>query len=137
MEQDTGTADGSAVVDQGSGREPTAEELARVADELLQHVSALRREYEQLNDALAETTEAPSDPPAREGHGADDDGRGHDNIRAMALQMALAGDSRETAKEYLSDFEVDGVDPIVDDVFDRTEAQRKPRRRRIFSRRAD
>ncbi len=56
------------------------------------------------------------------------------------MDMAMSGSTREETKAYLRDaLELDGGDPIVDEVFDRTEAAQgsPPLHRRLFSRRRD
>jgi hypothetical protein len=136
MDRDTGAGEPRRVADESANGDPAVEDLTQVADEVLKQVRLLRHQYEELRDALAETAVEAPDPSGGEGAAAvgDDEG-GRTNIRAIALQVAFAGDSREAAKEYLRTFEIEGSDQIVDDVFDRTEAQRA-QRRRIFSRRA-
>jgi hypothetical protein len=138
MDRETGTAEPRLVVDESANGEPAVEDLTQVADEMLQQVSLLRHQYEELRDALAETAakEAPEPAGGQAAAAPDRDEGGRTNIRAIALQVAFAGDSRDAAKEYLRTFEVEGSDQIVDDVFDRTEAQRTAQRRRIFGRRA-
>jgi hypothetical protein len=56
------------------------------------------------------------------------------------MDMAMSGSTREETKAYLRDaLELDSGDPIVDEVFDRTEAAQSapPLHRRLFSRRRD
>lgn len=119
------------------------EDLARIADELLEHTRALRRQHEELRDALAgvapvavsEPINGRPPPRARERENGE---RGvPDNLQTMALQMCLAGETREAVKEQLRALEIDArADDVVDEVFDRVETQRSEgRRRRLFTRR--
>ena len=115
------------------------EDLAQIADELLEHTRALRRQHEELRDALDGVASAPA-PASRlsNGGGVTDDERGlPDSLHAMALQMALAGETRETVKEQFQTLHVEGSDgdEIVDEVFDRIETRRAEGKRRLFTRR--
>lgn len=115
------------------------QDLVRIADELLDQTRALRRQHEELRDALAGIRVVARDEPQSNGDG--ESHHGHENggapgpIDAMVLQMALTGETRESAKEQLHALGADDADALVDEVFDRTEAQRSPDgRRRLFSR---
>jgi ABC-type transporter Mla subunit MlaD len=110
------------------------EDLAQIADELLEHTRALRRQHEELRDALAGVAPAAA-PVSSNGHGDEDERGLPDSVHAMALQMALAGESRESVKGELQTLQVVGGDEIVDEVFDRIEARRDEGKRRLFSRR--
>ena len=117
----------------------TSEDLARIADELLEHTRALRRQHEELRDALAGISAvAPPEPLERHGEpaGADDHGPTHEALHPMVLQMALAGETREFAREQLHSLEVEDADALVDDVFDRVESQRPQQRKGLFARKA-
>ena len=118
--------------------------LATIAEELLEHTRALRRQHEELRDRLAgisavrpdEPFEVPAgsiEPPSRHA------GRNGDSppMYPMVLQMALAGETREYAREQLRVLEVEDGDGLVDEVFDRVDSQRSNGRRRLFSRRSD
>jgi hypothetical protein len=113
-------------------------ELARIADELLEHTRTLRREHEELRDRLAgigpkrAAEAAPAERrvstngfPTREPQG---------DFYPMVLQMALAGEPREAALDQLHVLEYQEADELVDEVYARVESQR-PRRRRLFTRR--
>lgn len=118
-----------------------AEDLAQIADELLEHTRALRRQHEELRDALAGVAPVPASEPVPEWEPPEDyedeDRRGVlDSRHAMALQMALAGESREAVKEQLRTLDPDGDDEIVDEVFDGIEERRSAGRRRLFTRRS-
>jgi ornithine carbamoyltransferase len=126
----------------GAAAEPRTpnQDLVRIADELLEQTRALRRQHEELRDALAGIRVVARDEPHDRG---DDDARAEENgsggapnaIHSMVLQMALAGETRESAKEQLHALGADDADAIVDEVFDRTESQRSDQqRRRLFSR---
>jgi hypothetical protein len=124
------------------------EQLADLADALVEQVGAVRAHYEQLQRTL----EAPAPEPAETVGGArpvevpfedalDGDGpQVHDSARLVVMEMAMSGSTREETKAYLRDaLELDGGDPIVDEVFDRTEAAQgsTPLHRRLFTRRRD
>jgi hypothetical protein len=142
------------------GGDVRLEQLADLADALVEQVGAVRAHYEQLQRTL----EAP--PPevagavggARAGFATETvggarpvelrfevegDGNGppvHDSARLVVMEMAMSGSSREETKVYLREaLELDGGDPIVDEVFDRTEAAQEstPLHRRLFTRRRD
>lgn len=116
---------------------PANQDLVRIADELLEQTRALRRQHEELRDALAGIRVVAADEPLPEGAGsaAEDEHGGPDAIHAMVLQMALAGETRESAKEQLHALGAEDADGVVDEIFDRTEAQRTDQgRRRLFSR---
>ena len=133
MQQARGRGEGEISIDEDATGAPSMGDLARLADDLLQQVGALRRHHEDLRDKLAA---ALADQAGGDGAEAPDEPEGsRENIRVMALRMALIGDSRETAKAELERFNVEGTDEIVDDVFERTQAQRAPRPRiRLFAR---
>jgi hypothetical protein len=132
------------------GGDVRLEQLADLADALVEQVGAVRAHYEQLQRTLEEPTpEAavtetvggarPVEVPFEE---SGEDGSGpqvHDSARLVVMEMAMSGSTREDTKAYLRDaLELDGGDPIVDEVFDRTEAaQAAPLHRRLFSRRRD
>jgi hypothetical protein len=118
---------------------PVGEDLAQIADELLEHTRALRRQHEELRDALDGAASAPA-PASRSsnGGGMADDERGlPDSLHAMALQMALAGETREAVKQQFQTLHVEDSDggEIVDEVFDRIETRRAEGKRRLFTRR--
>jgi hypothetical protein len=64
----------------------------------------------------------------------------HDSARLVVMDMAMSGSTREETKTYLREaLRLEGGDPIVDEVFDRTEAAQEspPLHRRLFSRHRD
>jgi hypothetical protein len=117
---------------------PADQDLVRIADELLEHTRALRRQHEELRDALAGIRVAAreeSRPEHEEAREREAESAAPNAIHSMVLQMALAGETRESAKEQLHALGADDVDAVVDEVFDRTESQRADHgRRRLFSR---
>jgi hypothetical protein len=145
------------------GGDVRLEQLADLADALVEQVGAVRAHYEQLQRTL----DAPPPETAATVGGAravsagsaaetvggarpvelpfevEDDGNGppvHDSARLVVMEMAMSGSSREETKVYLREaLELDGGDPIVDEVFDRTEAAQEstPLHRRLFTRRRD
>jgi hypothetical protein len=63
-----------------------------------------------------------------------------DSARLVIMEMAMSGSTRAETKAYLRDaLDLDGSDPIVDEVYDRTEAAQTspPLHRRLFSRHRD
>jgi hypothetical protein len=135
--------------DELDGSEIRLEQLADLADALVEQVGAVRAHYDQLQRTLEE-------PPAADGlpepvGGAqpvavfvDDEAANaaptHDSARLVVMDMAMSGSTRDETKAYLRDaLQLDGGDPIVDEVFDRTEAAQgsPPLHRRLFSRRRD
>lgn len=125
------------------------EQLADLADALVEQVGAVRAHYEQLQRTLDEPASEPAAAtlggarpvaPSFEDTLIDADGQSvDDSARLVVMEMAMSGSSRDETKAYLREaLELDGGDPIVDEVFDRTEAaQAAPLHRRLFSRRRD
>jgi hypothetical protein len=127
------------------------EQLADLADALVAQVGAVREHYEQLQRTL----ETPRPEPVATVGGArpvedandteeqDSNGAGpqlHDSARLVVMEMAMSGSTREETKVYLREtLELDGGDPLVDEVFDRTEAAQGGGKlhRRLFARRRD
>lgn len=116
---------------------PAAGDLARLADELLHQVTALRKRYEELSTSLAEAASDEPEPvrpkrPKSAAQGADP----HESLHVVALQMAFAGHTREQTKAELRELGGPSTAAVVDEVYDRTEAGRaEPKRRRWFVRR--
>ena len=120
----------------------SSEDLARIADELLEHTRTLRRQHEELRDALAGITAVAPDQPLEFEDGGPAEaphrnGGATDQLYPMVLQMALAGETREFAMEQLHALEVEGAEELVEDVYERVESQRPAHRRRLFARRSD
>jgi hypothetical protein len=108
----------------GDDRDPI-DELAMLADDLLQQATEIRRQWEELGEALgldlpAPTPEAapePLRPPAGAAAGATTSGAA-DPVRLVALDMMLSGSSRDEVVQYLSATFGDHVDEsVVDEVF--------------------
>ena len=132
-------------IDAAQPRSPNAH-LVRIADELLEHTRALRRQHEELRDRLAGIAAVPADkpfeplpdleadgPPGVNGDGNDEP----TGLHLMVLQMALAGETPEAAKEQLRALggEVENADELVAEAFARVGEQRPDdRRRRLFTR---
>jgi hypothetical protein len=125
------------------------EQLAELADALVDQVTTVRTQYEQLQRTLDEELPeheptvggaAPVDDPYEREFDDPDGPHVHDSARLVAMEMAVSGSSREETKDYLRGaLGVDGGDLIVDEVFDRTEAAQEavPVHRRLFGRRRD
>jgi hypothetical protein len=133
--------------DELDGSDIRLEQLADLANALVEQVGAVREHYEQLQRTLEEPVHepAPTVGGARpvEDSFEDDDPEGphvHDSARLVVMEMAMSGSTREETKSYLRDaLDLEGGDPIVDEVFDRTEAAQgsTPLRKRLFSRHRD
>ena len=126
----------------GTAQAPaSSQDLAHIADELLEHTRTLRRQHEELRDVLAGITAvAPRQPlEVEEDETAypEHNGGAPDALYPMVLQMALAGEPREFAVEQLHVLEVEGAEELVEDVYERVESQRPAQKRRLFARRGD
>jgi hypothetical protein len=132
------------------GSDIRLEQLADLADALVEQVGAVREHYEQLQRTLEEPqpealATVGGARPVEDAFPADDeeDAEGphlHDSARLVVMEMAMSGSTREETKAYLrGTLELDGGDPLVDEVFDRTEAAQGGGRlhRRLFTRRRD
>jgi hypothetical protein len=140
--------DVSVPAEQLDGSDIRLEHLAELANALVEQVGAVKEHYEHLQrtleepvpergptvggarpvDVVYEEDEDLEDPPV------------HDSARLVVMEMAMSGSTREETKAYLHDaLQLDGGDPIVDEVFDRTEAAQEspPLHRRLFSRNRD
>jgi hypothetical protein len=132
------------------GSDIRLEQLADLADALVEQVGAVREHYDQLQRTL----ETPRPEPVATVGGArpvedafpedeKDEPVGaqvHDSARLVVMEMAMSGSTREETKDYLSHtLGLDGGDDIVDEVFDRTEAAQSGGKlhRRLFARRRD
>jgi hypothetical protein len=125
------------------------EQLADLADALVEQVGAVREHYEHLQRTLDEPVSESAGPavggarpvaPAFDDAPLDSNSQtAGDSARLVVMEMAMSGSTRDETKSYLREaLELDGGDPIVDEVFDRTEAaQAAPLHRRLFSRRRD
>jgi hypothetical protein len=134
------------------GSDIRLEELAELADALLERVGTVRGRYEQLQRTLDEDLTEHEDTAGGATPAADpyeDDGfehydsegpQVHDSARLVVMEMAMSGSTRDETKDYLRDaLGIAGGDPIVDEVFERTESAQEapPLRRRLFARRHD
>ncbi|MEA2430940.1 MAG: hypothetical protein QOF65_732 [Thermoleophilaceae bacterium] len=131
------------------GSDIRLEQLADLADALVEQVGAVRGHYEQLQRTLEEpqpeavATVGGARPVEDVFSDDEEDAEGphlHDSARLVVMEMAMSGSTREETKVYLRDtLELDGGDPLVDEVFDRTEAAQGGGRlhRRLFTRRRD
>lgn len=95
------------------------DDLTRMADELVEQAAQLRRGWEELEAMVRELAPAvPADPHAdTETPGAESEA---DPRLLIALDMALAGRSREETGAYLREsFGPDGADEILAEVYER------------------
>jgi hypothetical protein len=132
------------------GSDIRLEQLADLADALVEQVGAVRQHY----DRLQETLETPRPEPVATVGGArpvedafpeeeEDEAEGphvHDSARLVVMEMAMSGSTREETKDYLREtLGLDGGEDVVDEVFDRTEAAQSGGKlhRRLFARRRD
>ena len=140
FEESSGGLDGSDI---------RLEQLADLADALVEQVGAVREHYEQLQRTLEEprpeavATVGGARPVEDAFPDDEEEAEGphlHDSARLVVMEMAMSGSTRDETKAYLRDtLELDGGDPLVDEVFDRTEAAQGGGRlhRRLFTRRRD
>jgi hypothetical protein len=122
------------------GADIRLEQLADLADALVEQVGAVRAHYEGLQRTLEEPAPAIAATPVERRFPQDDGPDEFDAARLVAMEMAMSGSSRGETKAYLHDaLHLDGGDPIVDEVFERTEAAQEsaPLHRRLFTRRRD
>ena len=138
----------SITAEELDGSDVRLEQLADLADALVEQVGAVRAHYDQLQRTLEEPLPEPTETVggARPVEAPFEDERGgdaphvHDSARLVVMEMAMSGSTRDETKAYLRNaLELDGGDPIVDEVFDRTEAAQEsaPLPRRLFTRRRD
>jgi hypothetical protein len=140
-----------------NGSDVRLEQLADLADALVEQVGAVREHYEQLQRTLEtpleRTLETPRPEPVATVGGArpvedaffeeEDEAEGpqlHDSARLVVMEMAMSGSTREETRDYLLDtLGLEGGDSLVDEVFDRTEAAQSGGKlhRRLFTRRRD
>jgi hypothetical protein len=141
--------DVSVPLEELDGADVRLEQLADLADALVEQVGAVRAHYDQLQRTLDEPLpeQAETVGGARPVGDSFEDDRSqngvppvHDSARLVVMEMAMSGSTREETKAYLHNaLDLDGGDPIVDEVFDRTEAAQEapPLHRRLFTRRRD
>jgi hypothetical protein len=94
------------------------QEFIELADELLVQAAELRRQWSDLAEALG--IEAPETAIAAPGAAAEGeaDDAATDTVRLVALDMVLAGSSRDEVAEHLRrTFGNQDVDALVDAVF--------------------
>ena len=132
------------------GSDIRLEQLADLADALVEQCGAVREHYEQLQRTL----DTPQPEPAVATVGGarpvedafpedEDEAEGpqvHDSARLVVMEMAMSGSTRDETKDYLREtLGIDGGDDLVDEVFDRTEAAQSGGKlhRRLFARRRD
>jgi hypothetical protein len=130
------------------GADIRLEQLADLADALVEQVGAVRTRYEQLQRTLEDPLPEPEPTiggarPVEDPYEDQEDGsegpQVHDSARLVVMDMAMSGSTRAETKAYLREaLGLDGGDEMVDEVFDRTEAaQAAPLHRRLFTRRRD
>jgi uncharacterized protein (DUF2336 family) len=107
------------------------QELARLADSLVEQLAETRQHYEQLRTDLdnyeARATTAVDDGPAEEQ--AETPEENHERVRLFALNLALSGESREEVSAQLHDqFGVDDASEILDAVFPESTGRQRKRR---------
>ena len=145
------------------GSDIRLEQLADLADALVEQVGAVREHYEQLQrtletprpepvaivggarpveDAIVGGARPVEDAFPEEPFEEDEDERPqvHDSARLVVMEMAMSGSTREETKDYLREtLGLEGGDDVVDEVFDRTEAAQSGGKlhRRLFARRRD
>jgi hypothetical protein len=140
------------------GSDVRLEDLADLANALVEQVSAVKEHYEHLQRTLDEPVSTLEEPvpdvapllggtrpvevvqDEEEEEAEPESSEVHDSARLVVMDMAMSGSTREETKTYLREaLRLEGGDPIVDEVFDRTEAAQEspPLHRRLFSRHRD
>ena len=122
------------------GADIRLEQLADLADALVEQVGAVRAHYDDLQRTLEEPGPAIAAAPAQSRMAEEEEPDEYDAARLVAMEMAMSGSTRDETKAYLFDaLQLHGGDPIVDEVFDRTEAAQEhpPLHKRLFTRRRD
>ena len=101
-------------MENGSSRQDTLGDLTALADELLEQATEIRRQWADLGETLGITP--PEPVPAAQRQGAEEESA--DPVRLVALDMMLAGHSRDEVREYLqATFGEDDREAVLDDVF--------------------
>jgi hypothetical protein len=136
------------------GSDIRLEQLADLADALVEQVGAVRQHYDRLQRTLETPRPEPvatvggarpvedafSEEPFEEDEAEADRPQVHDSARLVVMEMAMSGSTREETKNYLREtLGLEGGDDVVDEVFDRTEAAQSGGKlhRRLFARRRD
>ena len=97
------------------------DELAALADELLNQATDVRRQWTELGEALG--LEPAPQPQAQNAGGEGGEGQAAawpeaDPVRLVALDMMLDGRSRDEVREYLrATFGTDVRDDVLDEIF--------------------
>jgi hypothetical protein len=137
MEQETAPSKESNAAGPGNG----AAELAKLADELVNEIAAARRrnaELREVVDASASGKAAPAADEAAADEHADEqaaDPVAHaqppapeDEAQLAVLSMALAGNSREAARDQLREsFGVENPDELLDRTYGADDGKRRRR----------
>ena len=134
------------------GSDIRLEQLADLADALVEQVGAVRQHYDRLQRTLETPRPEPvatvggarpvedAFPPEEDEENEAEGPHVHDSARLVVMEMAMSGSTREETKDYLREtLGLDGGDDVVDEVFDRTEAAQSGGKlhRRLFARRRD
>jgi hypothetical protein len=91
-----------------------ADDLSALADELLDQAARMRRQWNQLAEAVGIEGAAPSGAPPN----GVPTGEEADRMRLVALDMVLSGAGRDEVAEHLHrTFDSEDVDRVVDAVF--------------------
>src|ERR671916_2226211 len=109
-------------MDERAPEDRPLDELAALADELLNQATDVRRQWAELGEALglepapqpkAQNTRGPDQTPEPPGGWPE-----ADPVRLVALDMMLAGRSREEVREYLrATFGKDVGADVLDEIF--------------------
>lgn len=121
-------------------------QLSALADALVDEISATRRHFVDLQEAVRELEgetgsaeyqaepEVEPEPPSTET--ADRFTGAPEGAKLAALHMALSGATREEARAYLgATFQLEGIDELLEDAFGVAYTDEQPARRRRFRRR--
>ena len=103
-------------MENGLSKQDTLGDLTALADELLEQATEIRRQWADLGETLGI---APPEPaPTAQRPDAEQEAEEADPVRLVALDMMLAGHSRDEVRQYLqATFGEDDREAVLDDVF--------------------
>jgi hypothetical protein len=121
-------------------------QLSALADALVDEISATRRHFADLQEAVRQlegetgSAEARAEPEVEPGppstEAADRFTGAPEGAKLAALNMALSGATKEEAREYLgAAFQLEGIDELLEDAFGVAYSDAPSARRGLFRRR--
>lgn len=100
-------------MDRPQAERDVIDELTTLADELLDQAAEVRRQWTELAEALGVQPAGPAEDAAGEGEASEADA-----VKLVALDMMLAGGSREEVREHLREtFGEADREAVLDEVF--------------------